>query len=336
MGTSSARDAGGDLGGEGVAVVDAHEAVVSDFAEHGGVEAPLVEYGAGLFLLALLHDHEHALLGFGEHDLIGVHAALAPGNVGQVDLDAGACVGRTLDGGGGEAGSAEVLHTDDHAQVEHFEAGLHEALFEEGVAHLHGGAVFEGVFAEGVGGEGGAVHAVTPGVGADEEDGVAHPFCEGEHDAVGADEAHAHGVDEGVAGVGVVEVDLAADRGHADAIAVAADARHDAAEEVAVVGIGEGAEAQGIEQSDGARTHSEDVANDAANACGSALYRLDGGGVVVGFDLEGDSPAVANVDHARVFAGTLEDAWSFRGEPAEEGLRMLVAAVLTPHRACHA
>ena len=59
-------------------------------------------------------------------------------------------------------------------------------------------------------------------------------------------------------------------------------------------------------------------------------------GVVVGLDLEGDSPAVADVDHARVFARP----WSTRGPVVgnlrRRGLRVLVAAVLAPHRAGHA
>ena len=54
------------------------------------------------------------------------------------------------------------------------------------------------------------------------------------------------------------------------------------------------------------------------------------------FDLEGDSPAVADVDNACVFAGTLQHAWALGGELAQEGLRVLVAAVLAPHRARHA
>jgi hypothetical protein len=42
------------------------------------------------------------------------------------------------------------------------------------------------------------------------------------HDAVGADQAGAHRVDEAVALVALLEVDLAADRGDAEAVAVPA------------------------------------------------------------------------------------------------------------------
>ncbi len=49
-------------------------------------------------------------------------------------------------------------------------------------------------------------------------------------DRVGAGEAGGEGVDEDVAVVARVEIDLAADRWHAEGVAVAADAGDDAAE----------------------------------------------------------------------------------------------------------
>ena len=71
------------------------------------------------------------------------------------------------------------------------------------------------------------------------------------------------------------------------------DARDHAFEDAAVarrrsVRIVERAEAQRVHHGDGPRAHGEDVAQNAADAGGRALERLDETGVVVRFDLERD------------------------------------------------
>ena len=119
-------------------------------------------------------------------------------------------------------------------------------------------------------------------------------------------EADAHGVDEDVVVVALVEVGLAADRRHADAIAVAADAGDDAVDEVARLGVVGSAEAQRVEVGDRARAHGEHVAHDAADAGGRALVGLDVARVVVALHLEDDAVAVAEVDDAGVLAGALD------------------------------
>ena len=82
--------------------------------------------------------------------------------------------------------------------------------------------------------------------------------------------------------------------------------------------------------------HGEDVAQDAADAGGSALVGLDVAGVVVRFDLEGAGPAVAHVDDARVFAGPLDDTVAFGGQALEVRPAGLVGAMLAPHHAVNA
>ena len=97
-----------------------------------------------------------------------------------------------------------------------------------------------------------------------------------------------------------VDHDLAADGGHADAVAVPADAADDALREVSRAGRVERAEAQAVEQGDGSRTHGEDVAQDAADAGRGTLEGLDRAGMVVALDLHDDGVAVADVDRAGV------------------------------------
>ena len=80
--------------------------------------------------------------------------------------------------------------------------------------------------------------------------------------------------------------------------------------------------------------HGEDVADDAADAGRRALVRLDVGRVVVRLDLEGDRPAVADVDDAGVLAHADEQRVGLRrllAELAQVDLRGLVGAVLAPH-----
>jgi len=52
--------------------------------------------------------------------------------------------------------------------------------------------------------------------------------------------------------------------------------------------------------------------------------------MVVALDLERDPEPVADVDHACVLPGSLQDTVARRGQPLEERRRMLVATVLGP------
>ena len=121
-------------------------------------------------------------------------------------------------------------------------------------------------------------------------------------------DAEAQHVDERIAGIHLVEDDLAADGGNADAVAVAADAGDDALEDAARQRRVERSETQGVQQRDRPRAHREDVADDAADAGRGALIRLDERRVIVRLDLEDRAQAVADVDGAGVFAGPLHDA----------------------------
>ena len=75
---------------------------------------------------------------------------------------------------------------------------------------------------------GGAMDAVPPGLAADIHHRVADPAAADRKMRSARRDADRHGVDQRVAVVGRVEVDLAAHRRHADAVAVAADAAHHA------------------------------------------------------------------------------------------------------------
>src|SRR5262249_4438601 len=108
------------------------------------------------------------------------------------------------------------------------------------------------------------------------------------------------------------------------------NAVHDAARTRTVRAI-ERAEAQRVQQRDRTRAHREDVADDAADARGRPLIRLDEGWMVVRLDFEDRRQAVADRDCARVLAGTLQHSRALRRQLLEVDPGALVAAVLRPH-----
>ena len=172
--------------------------------------------------------HQHALLAFRQHHLVGGHAVLALRAGIEVQLDADVTLARHLDGRAGQPGGPHVLDGDDRVRRHQLEAGFDQQLFDVGVAHLHGGALGVRICVELGRSHGRAVDAVPPGSGADIDDGVADAGGGGQKNAILPGDAHRHGVDQRVAVVGGMEVHLAAHRGHAHAVAVAADAAHHA------------------------------------------------------------------------------------------------------------
>src|SRR4051794_11302184 len=111
-----------------------------------------------------------------------------------------------------------------------------------------------------------------------------------------------------------MDIDLPADRRDAERVAVAADPRDDTAEEVAIARLVQRAEAERIEDGDGARAHREDVPHDTADARCRALIWLDRARVIMRLHLQGQGEAVADIDDARVLARPLQDARPGRRE----------------------
>ena len=243
-----------------------------------------------------LADAQHPLLGLGDHDLEGLHVGLAQRHARDVEVDADAALGRHLGRRRGQARGAEVLQRHEQAAVEQLQRALHELLLRERVADLDRRALVAVGLAElGAGQHRGPADAVAPRRGAEEDDDVAHARRRRADHAPRLGQAERHRVDQAVLLVGRLEVDLAADRRHADRVAVVPDAGHGAVEQIARalrrVGL---AEAQRVEHGDRARAEGEDVAQDAADAGGGALEGLDRAGVVVRLDLEGDRQAAAH------------------------------------------
>jgi len=180
------------------------------------------------------------------------------------------------------------------------------------------------------------VDAVAPGAGAHQQHHVADLGGRRRGDVVGPDQPHAHGVHQGVLGVGLVETDLAGHVGHADAVAVPGDAAHNAVEQVPVLRVVQRAEPEGVEQGYGAGAHGQDVPDDAAHARGCSLQRLHGGRMVMGLDLENYCQAIADIHRAGVLRpGLGQDSVGLLAEQLQQRPGVLVAAVFAPERPEH-
>ena len=146
------------------------------------------------------------------------------GTLSRSSVDAEVALGAHLDRRAGQPRRAHVLDGDDAALRHDLEAGFEQQLFGERIADLHGRALLLGVLAELGRGHAGAVDAVAAGLGAEIDDRHADAGRRRVEDLVLLGEADRHGVDQAVAVVAGVEAHLAADRRHAEGIAVAADA----------------------------------------------------------------------------------------------------------------
>ena len=282
---------------------DLEAPVAGDLAEDAGLDIPLLGHREEGVELLGRHDRHHALLALAHEDLFGRERGVAQQHLLEVDAHAAAAVGGELARRARDAGGAEVLDRLDEFVPVQLEAALDEHLLGERVADLHGGALGRAAVGERVGREDGcSADAVAAGAGSEQHDLVAGAARVGELEVLVAQDADRERVDERVALVDRVEHRLAADVRQAQAVAVERDAADHAVDDASGVGVLDRAEAQLVHDGDRPGAHRDDVAHDAADAGRGALERLDVARVVVGLDLEGDRPALADVDDAGVLA----------------------------------
>ncbi|OIQ75837.1 hypothetical protein GALL_424880 [mine drainage metagenome] len=124
---------------------------------------------------------------------------------------------------------------------------------------------------------------------------------------------------------------LAAHSGHAKAVAVGADALDHALDQMRGFRVARLAKAERVHRGNRARAHGKDVAQDAADAGGSALMRLDIRGVVVAFHLEHHGLPVTDIDDTRVFARPADHLRPGGRQGAQPFLGRLVGTMLVPH-----
>jgi hypothetical protein len=148
-----------------------HALGVGEVADDREIELPFVEDLARQLLAAGFQHDQHALLAFGEHELVGVHAGLAHRHLVELDDHAKPALGRHLERRAGEAGRAHVLDGDDGVGRHQLQAGFEQQLLHEGIADLHRRPFALAILVEFGRRHGGAVDAVAAGLGAD-DDGI--------------------------------------------------------------------------------------------------------------------------------------------------------------------
>src|SRR6476661_9304644 len=128
------------------------------------------------------------------------------------------------------------------------------------------------------------MNAVAASFRSNIDDGISNAFGLCEKNFLFARDAKGQRVDQRILRVARLEANFAADRRDAETISVIRDASNHAIENAAVLGRvffacaftrSDLAEAERIEYGDRTRTHSEDVAQDAADARRSALKGFD-------------------------------------------------------------
>ena len=259
-----------------------HEALVGqDHRDHIGVQVPALEDLLQGAHVGRLGDDQHPLLRLTEHHLVWGHARLASRGAGNIDLDAAAASMRELGGAPAQPGRPEILHRDHAWIASQLEARLHQALLEKRVADLHRGTARGALRIQHHRREAGPMDAVAAGVGAHQEHEIAGATGGRAGQPALLDDANAHCVDQTVDPVRLVEIELATDCRHADAVAVSANTGHNSVEQMALTGLVERTEAKRIQQCDRPRSHGEDVSQDPAHPGRRPLVRLDRARVVV-------------------------------------------------------
>ena len=124
---------------------------------------------------------------------------------------------------------------------------------------------------------------------------------------------------------------LAAHGGHAERVAISANAFDHAVDQLPGLGMGRFAKAERIHCRDWPRAHCEYVAQDAAHTGGRALVGFDIGGVVVALHFEHHGLPVANIDDPGIFTGATDDLRAFGGQGAQPFLGGLVGTMFVPH-----
>ena len=316
------------------AVADGQQRGRHHAADHDGLEAPPAADPEHVLLAAALDDQQHPLLRLAEEHLVRRHPFLAAGDLREVDLHPHPAAGRHLTQAAGQPRGAHVLDRHHGPGGERFEARLDEELPSKGVAHLHRGAV-PGVAGQFRGGERRSVDPVAPGARAEVDDRVPRAGGAGGRQPVRARDPETGHVHERVGPVARGVHELAADRGHPDAVPVGGDPGDHPPHQGRDPGVLGRAEPEGVEQGDRARSHRQDVADDPADPRRGPVERRDRARVVVALHLEDGRPPGSDHDRAGVFPRPLQHPAAADRESREHSLRVLVRAVLAPHHPEH-
>ncbi|CAB4542278.1 unannotated protein [freshwater metagenome] len=189
------------------------------------------------------------------------------------------------------------------APCEQFETALDEHFLGERVAHLNGWTFGWTALSERIRGEDGcSADSVATCAGSEKNHEVTDSLRVCEVQVFVTQGPYCQSVDEWVRLIHGVEPCLSANVRQPETIPVERDTTHDTVDDTTRVGVVDCAETQCVHDGNGTSAHRNDVANDSTDAGRGALERLNVGRVVVALDLEGDRPALADIDNSGVFA----------------------------------
>src|SRR4029453_4990967 len=194
------------------------------FTADAEIESPLAENRFGFFFFLGFEHHEHSLLALRKHHLASAHPFFAARHLVEIERHAEIALGAHLHRRTGQPGRAHVLDGDHAALLHDLEAGFEQQLFGKWVSDLHGRALLFRVLAELGRGHCRAVNAVAPRLRAEIDDRHADARSGRIENLVFARNTDRHRVDPAIAVITRGDPNRAADRRHAERIAVAADA----------------------------------------------------------------------------------------------------------------
>ena len=177
------------------------------------------------------------------------------------------------------------------------------------------------------------MNAVAPGFGAHVDHRISDALGLAVKNFILLEDAQRENVHQRISVVAFFENSFAADRRHAETIAIMRDAGDHAFQDSSIARALQRAKADGVHHCDGPRAHGENVAQNAANAGGGALKRLNKAGMVVRFDFEGNGVIAADINDSGIFSRPLQHQLAASGQLAEMNARAFVGAMLAPHHA---
>ena len=182
-----------------------------------------------------------------------------------------------------------------------------------------------------LGSKGCPVDAVPPRPAAENYNGVAGPGGQTPGQGIFFHEAHTHDIHQGVSTISRGKFQLSPDGGNAEDIAVVGSTGDDTFHQLLHPFVGRVAEAEGIEEGNGAGTHGQNIPDNAAHACSCTIVGFNGRGMIVALYFKGNGQAVADIDHAGILPRTLEDPLPLGGKTAQKGFGIFITTVFRPH-----
>lgn len=227
---------GWNLGSDAPVIADAHDAVVGYATNFRARHVPLIENFAHDIFLAAFGDDQHSLLRFAQKNFIRRHARLAFWNFGEVDLNSSTATAGRFAGGTSQPGRAHVLNSGDCVAGQKFQTCLEQKLFLERIAHLDGGTILLRFFGQLSRREGRAGQSITSSLRTDVENRIAHAARGATCELFVSQNAETENIDQRIAFETFVEINFAADRWNADAVAVVRNAGDNSGEDAAIGG----------------------------------------------------------------------------------------------------